>query len=77
MIRTLFIIAALVLVFLIIKNRIAVRRHKVQQSGTGTSDDMVQCLYCRTYIPAREAYVSGEHTFCCKQHQRDWQNNHN
>ena len=74
MIRVLLILAALVLVFLIIKNQIAVRRHKAQQSVTDTTDNMVRCVLCHTYLPAGEAITSGEQTFCCKQHRRDWQN---
>jgi uncharacterized protein len=73
MMRILFIIAALVLVYLIIKNQIAARRHKVQQTTSEATDSMVQCAQCHTYIPAGESITSGEQTFCCKQHQRDWQ----
>jgi uncharacterized protein len=73
MMRLLFIIAAIVLVFLIIKNQIAARRHKVQQSARAATENMVQCVQCHTYVPTGEAITSGEQTFCCKQHQRDWQ----
>ena len=75
MIRILFIIVALALVFLIIKNQIAARLHK--QTVADATDNMVRCVQCNTYIPAGEAITSGEQTFCCKQHQRDWQNQQN
>jgi len=77
MLRILFIAAALVLVFLIIKNRTAPRRYNTKQSTAGSADNMVRCLQCHTFIPAGEAITSGEQTFCCKQHQRDWQNRQN
>jgi hypothetical protein len=73
MARTLFVIAALALVVLIIKNRIVNRRQNVHHAVNDAADNMVQCMQCHTYIPSREAVTSGEHTFCCKQHLRDWQ----
>ena len=76
MFRTLIIIAALVLVFLIIKNRLTSRRPQQQKPGPTTTDNMVKCLLCETYIPKKEAIISGTETFCCKQHQRDWEQSH-
>ena len=76
MFRTLIIIAALLLVFLIIKNRLNSSRLQQKKPGSTTSDNMVKCLQCETYIPGKEAIISGTETFCCKQHQRDWENNH-
>lgn len=81
MLRTLVIVAALVLVFLIIKNRLNSRT--IQQKKTGPaspgpkkSDDMVKCLQCKTYIPRKEAIITGTESFCCKQHQRNWEQDH-
>ena len=76
MLRTLIIVAALALVFLIIKNRIGNRRLYQRKPASAKSDDMVKCLQCQTYIPAKEAIISGTETFCCKQHQRDWERDH-
>lgn len=76
MFRTLIIIAAFVLVYLIIKNRLDSNRPQQKKPGSTTTDNMVKCLKCETYIPKKEAIISGTETFCCKQHQRDWETNH-
>jgi len=76
MFRTLIIVAAVLLVFLIIKNRLNSRSLQQKKPGSTTTDNMVQCLQCETYIPRKEAIISGTETFCCKQHQRDWEKGH-
>jgi hypothetical protein len=76
MLRTLIIVAALLLVFLIIKNRLNSRSLPQKKTGSTTTDDMVKCLQCETYIPRKEAIISGTESFCCKQHQRDWEKSH-
>gem|GEM_PF-444121 len=81
MFRTLVIIAALALVYLIIKNRLTRRSprknspRKNSPVSTAT-DEMVKCQQCKTYIPRKEAIISGTEIFCCKQHQRDWESDH-
>lgn len=76
MFRTLLIIAALLLVYLIIKNRLSSSRPQQKKTGSATTDNMVKCLQCETYIPKKEAIISGTESFCCKQHQWDWEKNH-
>jgi uncharacterized protein len=76
MFRTLVIIAVVLLVFVIIKNRLGSRSLQQKKSGSATTDDMVKCLQCETYIPRKEAIISGNDTFCCKQHERDWEKGH-
>jgi len=77
MFRTLIIIAAAVLLFLIIKNRLSGRSLQQKNAdSTKISDDMVKCLRCGTYIPEKEAIISGTEKFCCPQHQRDWEKSH-
>ena len=76
MFRTLIIAAVVLLVFLIIKNRLNSRSLQQKKPGSTTTDKMVQCLQCETYIPRKEAIISGTETFCCKQHQRDWEKGH-
>jgi uncharacterized protein len=73
MFRSLIIIAALVLAYLLIKNRLQARNKNKQKTSSNTSEDTVQCLECETYVPRSEATTSGDRHFCCKQHQRDWQ----
>ena len=76
MLRTLIIIAALLLVYLVIKNRLT-RRSPTRKSPDSTAtDEMVKCQQCKTYIPRKEAIISGTEIFCCKQHQRDWEKDH-
>ena len=76
MLRTLVVIAALLLIFLIIKNRLASRSPRKQKPDLAASDEIVKCLQCQTYIPRKEAIISGTEIFCCKQHQRDWEKHH-
>ena len=76
MLRTLVVIAALLLIYLIIKNRLAGRSPRKQKPDWTASDEMVKCLQCQTYIPRKEAIISGTEIFCCKQHQRDWEKDH-
>jgi ribosomal protein S26 len=76
MFRTLIIIAAAVLVFLIIKNRLNGKSLKQKNAHSTKTDVMVKCLQCGTYIPKKEAIISGTDKFCCQQHQRDWEKGH-
>ena len=77
MARTLFIIAALVLVYLIIKNRNVARRpEQTHDAGARRQDQLVQCAQCGVRVPSSEAVTAGDQQFCCPQHQRDWQKQH-
>ena len=76
MFRTLIIIAVVVLVFLIIKNRLNSRNLPQKKTQSKKTDDMVKCLQCGTYIPRKEAIISGTDKFCCQQHHRDWEKGH-
>jgi uncharacterized protein len=76
MFRILIIIAALLLVYLIIKNRLTRRSPGKKSPDSAATDEMVKCLQCKTYIPRKAAIISGTEIFCCKQHQRDWESDH-
>ena len=76
MFRTLIVIAAVTLLFLIIKNRLNSRNLQQTRARSTKTDDMVKCLQCGTYIPRKEAIISGTDKFCCQQHYRDWENSH-
>ena len=76
MLRVLVIIAVLLLVYVLIRNRLSRRTLKPGNTGSTAADEMVKCLQCQTYIPRKEAIISGTESFCCKQHQRDWEQNH-
>lgn len=73
MLRTLIIVAALILVFLLVRSRLRLGK-STREHTTATEDvsTMVQCLSCKTYVPANEAVHEGELAFCCQQHLRDW-----
>jgi len=77
MFRSLIIIAALALVYLLIKNRLQARRTNKPKTSSNSSKDTVQCLECEIYVPHTEAISSEDKYFCCKQHQRDWQTRQN
>jgi len=76
MFRTLIIAGALLLIYLIIKNRLTGRSLQQKKPGSTKAENMLKCLQCETYIPRKEAIISGTETFCCKQHQRDWEKGH-
>ena len=33
------------------------------------SERMVECAYCGTYVPEKEAIKSGQNYYCCEQHK--------
>ncbi len=73
MFRTLIIIVALLLVFLLVKNLLAKKRlQRPLNKPDQTSGNTVQCMQCKTYIPDSEAIIAGQQFFCCQQHKRDW-----
>lgn len=75
MFRSLIIIAALIMVYLLVKNRLQQRQlNKTQKT---TRANTVQCMQCEIYIPDNEAVSIDKQHFCCKQHLRDWQASHN
>jgi hypothetical protein len=74
MLRTLIIVAALIIVFLLLRNRLRAGRASGAESPSSETTRMVQCLSCETYVPASEAVSDGDRQFCCQQHLRDWVN---
>ena len=76
MFRTLIILAAVVVIFMIVKNRLSRRQQQPAKVRAAKTDDMTKCLQCETYIPKKEAIISGSDAFCCPQHLRDWEQSH-
>ncbi len=74
MLRNLIIVAAVIIVALIIRQRMQSARLAGQKKkpAASSSTNTVQCLTCKTYVPATEAVSEGDSHFCCKQHLRDW-----
>ncbi len=69
MFRSLIIIAALALIYLLIKRLFG-------KKTIEPSPNTVQCLVCNTFIPKHEAIIDKEHFFCSEQHLHDWQSKH-
>lgn len=40
------------------------------------SQETVQCLHCKTYIPRGDAIIKDDRAFCSTQHLEDWKQNH-
>jgi uncharacterized protein len=38
-------------------------------AGNGVMPRMVRCEYCGLFLPENETIVSGNHFYCCKQHE--------
>ena len=75
MFRSLIIIAAIALVYLLVKNRLQQRQSNKKRESI--SSQTVQCIQCETYLPDNEAISADDQYFCCKQHMRDWQKDQN
>lgn len=71
MFRTLFIILALVLAYLIIRRLWQSEKRKLehkQQNQTQQTEHMQRCAYCKVYIPDSEAIRFNGKTYCCNKH---------
>ncbi len=72
MLRNLIIIAAVIIVFMILRKRFSTSGNTGKTNPVSNSTHMVQCQSCDTYVPETEAVREGKHFFCCQQHLRDW-----
>lgn len=70
MFKNLFLIAAIAVLFWIIKGFI--RRGQLEKKPSAKTRDMVQCEHCKTYLPKDDAIVANNKTFCSQQHLNDW-----
>jgi hypothetical protein len=79
MLRSLIILAAIFLLYLLIKRQFGAGKSPASNNKTYSSEHKktVQCLECNTYIPDSEAVLSDDKYFCCQQHLRDWQSKQN
>ncbi len=75
MLRSLIIIAIVILLYLLIKNRLKIGKSQTSNTSTSSSKHKktVVCLECNTYIPDSEAIIYDNRHFCCQQHLCDWQ----
>jgi hypothetical protein len=72
MLRNFIIIAALTIVYLILRARLRQNKSRRAHKAPSRSTRMVQCLSCGTYVPVEQAVFDGDNQFCCQQHLRDW-----
>ncbi len=70
MFKNLILIAAIVILFWVVKGFI--RRVQLEKKPSSKSRDMVQCEQCKAYLPKDDAIVSDNKTFCSQQHLNDW-----
>ncbi|MFC1589746.1 PP0621 family protein [Pseudomonadota bacterium] len=70
MFRSLIIITALVIIYLLAK-RLFKKENRPNRKNTST-DNMVQCLSCGTFVPENKAIIDEDGVFCCELHQYDW-----
>lgn len=75
MFRGLIILAALIIIYLLVK-RLLAQKLASRNKTASPSENMLQCAECGTFVPKNEAITEGEQSFCCNQHQQDWQSRH-
>ncbi|MDH5484021.1 MAG: PP0621 family protein [Gammaproteobacteria bacterium] len=74
MFRNLFLVIAIIALFLIIKGFI--RRAKNTPASPATGKDMVQCTQCKVYLSQEDAIVSNNQNFCSQRHLEEWKQKH-
>jgi ribosomal protein S26 len=74
MLRNLVILAAVVLIVLIVRNRLRSRADSSKSANSSQShQNTVQCAHCQHYLPKDDAVKSAEQYFCNLEHQQAWQ----
>ena len=76
MVRTLFIIIALALAFVIIKRLISTKSRSKTASQPGTLDykNTVRCEHCGTHVPVATAYKTDDKYYCNESHYLEHKN---
>ncbi|MDH5765720.1 MAG: PP0621 family protein [Gammaproteobacteria bacterium] len=76
LIRNLFILIIILLAIWIL--RILIKKSSTAQKQTSTdSKKMVQCKYCKVYLPLDDAIKTRNTYFCSQQHLEDWETGSN
>jgi len=70
MFRNLFLVIAIGLIIWIIQGFI--RRSKMPHKTKISSQNMVQCEQCKTYLPSKDSVSTQGKYFCNTQHLDDW-----
>ncbi len=71
MFRNLIILAAIVLVVMIVRNRLRAQKPPIK---TGDKQvESVRCAQCKQFLPKTSAVSQGERYFCNADHLKAWQ----
>jgi uncharacterized protein len=73
--RTLFFIAAIVLLVLAVRSLLPRPRGKSSRKDQAV-EKMVSCAQCRLYLPQSEALSADENFFCNREHHHTWLADH-
>ncbi|MDD3517095.1 MAG: PP0621 family protein [Chromatiales bacterium] len=71
--RTLLLIAAIVLAFLIVRTlliRARPRKPSPRPTQRIQSGDVVRCDHCGLHVPESESVRNGDRHYCCEDHRR-------
>ncbi len=71
MFRNLIILAAIVLIVMIVRNRLRTQKPPVKTSDKPV--DSVRCAQCKQFLPKTSAVSLGERYFCNADHLKAWQ----
>ncbi len=73
--RTLFLILAIVAIYMILRHFSTRLRQNADASGTDRKipTDMLKCDYCGVHVPAHEAVRTEKHNFCSSAHRRSFE----
>ena len=66
--RLLFLLAVVVLVYLLLKS---FRRQTPRQDASAPVEDMVRCAQCGVHMPKSESILAGGNYYCSDAHRRE------
>ena len=67
--KLIFLVLAIVVVWLVLKN-LAKARRRDQAPRPPAPEDMVRCTHCGVHLPRSESHASGGNFFCSEDHLR-------
>lgn len=68
MARLIFILLAILVVYLLLKSY---RRQLPKQDTSAATEDMVRCAQCGVHLPKSESILASGNFYCCDAHRRD------
>jgi uncharacterized protein len=67
--RLLFLLAVIVVVYLLLRS--FRRRQTPRQDVPGAAEEMVRCAQCGVHLPKSESIMAGGNYYCCDAHRRE------